>query len=433
MRVQVHATHPALCRLAADGFSSYILNMAAAQVSFATHYAHAPIDGAEGVYEVSVQAARPEGAGVDCDTNGVDCDDNGVDCDDYGVDCDDYGGSAAVDHGVDLTRGNRVHRTTLTTCSCQYPNRWGCFCRHQAHLYTHLNKWDECVNVMHGVWRLDAVGMERGHDDRGGAGELFRAFAGSVHHTCPSITPDEPRASITPLATRYHTILQFGKQAAHLSTQMSESDYGSMTTTVEQLLASMESMTLRSASRAGTTKWHGSARRPEPAVFVFNPPHNSSRKRRQRDPSLGRGSSGRASLAARVAGACGNDAGRHGNHAPRRVAQGEDSHGGEARIPKPRGRPPKGKVWDGRVGAWVLSDAGGVSSSSACSEFRDIDAFVAWRCQSGPSFTLEALIDEVERRTEGWASYTCPDDVEAAVRMLANRGDINVVPASGQI
>lgn len=61
---------------------------------------------------------------------------------------------SGIDHGI-MPIGNVVqgHKTSLRSCSCQYPLLWGLPCRHMLRVMFHLgqvlsgdnNSWDKCL------------------------------------------------------------------------------------------------------------------------------------------------------------------------------------------------------------------------------------------------------------------------------------------------
>ena len=109
-------SHPILNALAQEGYSPYIRKIAAAQLALASRYLHSGPN-EDDVYMITWMGSN---GSTDRDVDGE--------------------AHAAVDHGSGEMPGIiRTHKTTIFDCSCQFPKRWGCFCRHMACVYILTN------------------------------------------------------------------------------------------------------------------------------------------------------------------------------------------------------------------------------------------------------------------------------------------------------
>ena len=190
---------------------------------------------------------------------------------------------AAVDHGSGEMPGIiRTHKTTIFDCSCQFPKRWGCFCRHMACVYILTNTTSPPPGTMHPCW----------HVDQGPAlTETFQAFLGPMprHVGAAGMETDmqEPTtaaaSSTTPMALRYHTIMHLAKQAAHIS-QHSMEAYTSFSTGLQELI---DGHVARAAS-ANAAQDVGRRATDAPMPSIFNPDANRSKRRRMRDGEVPR-------------------------------------------------------------------------------------------------------------------------------------------------
>ena len=133
MSLQQHAfllQTPLCISLRALSCSPFILQLAAAISARSPMYHYAATDD-EGVWHVWHHSATSSRGQAECEITTLEFQ--------FGAECDESG------HII-------KHVTTLTTCFCPFPSRWGIFCCHLAHLYVALNIAHVPAGVLAAAW-----------------------------------------------------------------------------------------------------------------------------------------------------------------------------------------------------------------------------------------------------------------------------------------
>ena len=183
--------NPLLASLLQNGYSPFIIKVAAAQVALSMCYRHSMTDtvSSEGhcVYEVtwargfSGQAACEGEGGSEGEGGGAGEEDNTCEA----------AGSVDYGNGESLLT-HQAHYASLTDCSCNFRRRWGCFCRHMACVYYITNTASPPPGVMSTAWIVE--GSEQEQFRR----ETFESFLGAG--TEQDVVQGRQASDTTPMA-----------------------------------------------------------------------------------------------------------------------------------------------------------------------------------------------------------------------------------------
>ena len=101
------------------------------------------------------------------------------------------------------------HVTTRESCSCQYPQKYGIFCVHQAHVYCLLGEQEPPESVTANVW------LPRSEQDVESAREHYTEL--SLPGPLASVLGDPPSEGVPGSIARYQLCMDLGRLLAHVA------------------------------------------------------------------------------------------------------------------------------------------------------------------------------------------------------------------------